>query len=268
MRHIFTDDGFKTEFTIEGMRPEFMSDLLGNSEEKTLTNQLVNGVVPAIVTQNEDPDNLHRVRVKFPWLSDNEESWWARVVTPDSGPDRGITFLPEVNDEVLVAFEHGDIGRPYVVGRVWNGTDAVPQAASQLVADGKVNLRVIKTRSGHTLTFDDTADAELITLVDKTAKNMIKIESSTNIITIDANGGKAIITMDGKNGTMKIETGDTFDIESKGAMTLKSGGKMMLDAGTNDVEIKGNNIKIMATANANVKATSAVTVEGLSVAIN
>lgn len=264
VRHIFTREGFKTEFTVEGMRPEFMSSLLGNSEEKILTNQLVNGVVPAIVTQNEDPDELHRVRVKYPWLSDDEESWWARVATPDAGPDRGMTFLPEIGDEVLVAFEHGDMGRPYIVGRVWNGVDAMPHTTSELVASGAVNLRVIKTRSGHTLTFDDTDGAELISLVDKTTANMIKIESSTNLITIDANGGQAIITMDGEAGTMTIETSDLFEITSGGEMKLTSGGKMTLDAGTNDVDIKGNNIKVTASANADVKATSAVTVEGTS----
>jgi Rhs element Vgr protein len=267
VRHIFTREGFKTEFTVEGMRPEFMSDLLGNSDEKILTNQKVNGVVPAIVTQNSDEENLHRVRVKYPWLSDDEESWWARVATPDAGPDRGMTFLPEVNDEVLVAFEHGDMGRPYVVGRVWNGTDAVPHTSTELVADGKVNLRVIKTRSGHVLTFDDTADAELISLVDKTTKNLIKIESSLNKITIDANGGKAIITMDGEAGTMKIVTDDTFDIESGGNMTLKSGGNMLLDAGTNNVDIKGSNVKITASSNAEVKATSAAKVEGATTTV-
>lgn len=264
VRHIFTRQGFKSEFSVEGMRPEFMSDLLGNSDEKILTNQTVNGVVPAIVTQNEDPDNLHRVRVKYPWLSDDEESWWARVATPDAGPERGMTFLPEINDEVLVAFEHGDMGRPYVVGRVWNGTDAMPATTAELVASGVVNLRMIKTRSGHILTFDDTDGAELISLIDKTGTNMIKIESSTNLITIDAKGGQAIITMDGEAGKMKIVTADTFEIESGGAMTLTSGGNMKLDAGSNNVDILGSNITISASGSAEMSAGSSATVSGSS----
>lgn len=262
VRHIFNREGFRTEFSIEGMRPEFMADLLGNSEEKVLTNQIVNGVVPAIVTNNVDEQNLHRVRVKFPWLSDDEESWWARVATPDAGPQRGMTFTPEVDDEVLVAFEHGDMGRPYVVGRVWNGTDAVPHTNTELVANGKVNLRVIKTRVGHTITLDDTEGAELISIVDKTAKNLIKIESSTNKITIDANGGKSIIVLDGENGTMTINTNDKTEITAGGTMTLKSTGKMTLDAGTADVDIKGANINATATSNFTAKATSKASLEG------
>lgn len=262
VRHIFNRSGFRTEFTIEGMRPEFMSYLLGDTEEKILTNQIVHGVVPAVVTQNEDEENLHRVRVKFPWLSDDEESWWARVAAPDAGPNRGMTFLPEVNDEVLVAFEHGDMGRPYVVGRVWNGQDAVPHTTTELVSGGKVNLRVIKTRSGHTITLDDTADAELISIVDKTTKNLIKIESSTNLITIDANGGKVIFKLDGENGKLTVDTNDTIDITSGGAMTLTAGGNMTLDAGTNNVDIKGGNVSIAASSNAEVKATSAATLKG------
>lgn len=284
VRHVFSREGFVTEFKVEGMRPEFMSDLLGNSDEKILTNQIVNGVVPAIVTQNVDEKNLQRVRVKFPWLSDDEESWWARVAAPDAGPSRGMTFTPEIDDEVLVAFEHGDMGRPYVVGRLWNGSDAMPHTNTEIVKDGKVNLRVIKTRAGHVITLDDTADTELISIVDKTTKNLIKIESSTNKITIDTNGGKSIIVMDGENGTIAITTDDKVDITAGGAMNLTSTGKMTLDAGTADVDIKGANINATATTNFTAKATSkaslegtggtdvksaaSVTVSGLSVAIN
>lgn len=262
VRHIYTREGFKTEFTVEGMRPEFMSDLLGNSSEKILTNQQVNGVVPAIVTNIEDPEDLFRVRVKYPWLSDDEESWWARVATPDAGPDRGIVFLPEIDDEVLVAFEHGDMGRPYIIGRMWNGVDANPHPIGELAANGVVNLRVIKTRSGHILTFDDTEGSELISLVDMTTKNMIKIESSLNKITIDANGGKSIITLDGEAGTMKIETNDSYEITSGGTMKLTSGGAMTLDAGTNNVDIKGSNVTITASGSAEMNANSAATVKG------
>jgi len=285
VRHIYSRDSYRTEFVVEGLRPETVSDLVGNSEEKILTNQPVFGVVPAIVTQNEDEENMHRVRVKFPWLSDDEESWWARVAAPDAGPERGMTFLPEINDEVLVAFEHGDMGRPYVVGRLWNGTDKVPHTTTEIVKDGKVNLRVIKTRAGHVMTFDDTADAELISIVDKTTKNLIKIESSTNLITIDANGGKVIFKLDGENGKLTVDTDDTIDITSGGNMTLTSGGNMTLDAGTNNVDIKGGNINITASSaltakstggaatlqgstGTTVKSSATVTIQGLSVAIN
>src|SRR2546426_9457473 len=79
------------------------------------------GVVAGIVTNNEDPDGLGRVKIRFPWLSEDNESWWARIAAPMAGKERGAYFLPEVDDEVLVAFEHGDVNFPYVLGALWNG---------------------------------------------------------------------------------------------------------------------------------------------------
>src|SRR5271170_858207 len=79
------------------------------------------GVAVGIVSNNKDPMNLGRVRMKFPWLSDDHESDWTRMASLMAGPGRGAYFLPEVNDEVLVAFEHGDVRRPYVIGGMWNG---------------------------------------------------------------------------------------------------------------------------------------------------
>ena len=84
------------------------------------------GVAIGIVSNNQDPKNLGRVRMKFPWLSDDHESDWSRMASPMAGGGRGAYFLPEVEDEVLVAFEHGDVRCPYVVGGMWNGQDAPP----------------------------------------------------------------------------------------------------------------------------------------------
>ncbi len=83
-------------------------------------------MVIGVVTAVDDPESLGRVKVKFPWLADDYESWWARVAQLGAGPDRGAVWLPEVNDEVLVAFEHGDTRRPYVVGGLCNGVDNPP----------------------------------------------------------------------------------------------------------------------------------------------
>ena len=80
----------------------------------------VTGVVVGVVTNNQDPDGLGRVKVKFPWLSDADESSWARIAAPMAGKERGLYFLPEVDDEVLVIFEHGDLRFPFVPGALWN----------------------------------------------------------------------------------------------------------------------------------------------------
>ena len=76
----------------------------------------ITGVVIGIVTNNNDPDRLGRVKVRFPWLSGSTESHWARVATPMAGNGRGLYFLPEVDDEVLVLFERGDVRFPFVIG--------------------------------------------------------------------------------------------------------------------------------------------------------
>ena len=115
------------------------------------SNQLF-GVVVGIVTNNKDDEHMGRVSGKFPWLSDEDESTWARVASPMAGGGRGAYFLPEVNDEVLVAFEHGDPRFPYVLGALWNGKDAPPAENS----DGKNNIRVIHSRCGSKVQFDDT----------------------------------------------------------------------------------------------------------------
>jgi uncharacterized protein involved in type VI secretion and phage assembly len=110
------------------------------------------GVMVGIVTDNQDPEGLGRVRVRFPWLSQDDASHWARIAVGMAGKDRGMFFLPEVDDEVLVAFEHGRPEYAYVLGALWNGKDTPPTAN----ADGKNNLRMLRSRSGHEIVLDDT----------------------------------------------------------------------------------------------------------------
>jgi len=98
------------------------------------------GVVVGVVTNNKDPENLGRVKVKFPWLQESDESYWARIATLMAGPDRGTFFLPEVGDHVLVAFEHGDINYPFVLGALWT----LKQKPPFNNADGKNNIRSIQ----------------------------------------------------------------------------------------------------------------------------
>ena len=114
------------------------------------------GVAAGIVTNNQDPEGLARVKVKFLWLSDQNETDWIRIATLMAGADRGTFFLPQVGDEVLVAFEHGDINRSYVIGALWNGVHKPPETNS----DGQNDLRKIRSRSGHELTFNEMPPRE------------------------------------------------------------------------------------------------------------
>ena len=108
------------------------------------------GVAPATVTDISDPDGQGRVQVTLPWCPDSgggRYEAWARIATLFAGSDRGSWFIPDVGDEVLVAFEHGDPARPYVLGGLWNGSDSPPESAS-----AQNNIKMIKSRSGVTIT--------------------------------------------------------------------------------------------------------------------
>ncbi len=178
------------------------------------------GVVIGLVTSNQDPDGLGRVKVKFPWLSEDEESWWARIAVGMAGPSRGTYFLPEVDDEVLVAFEHGDPSHPYVIGALWNGKDKPPESNG----DGENNVRVIRSRSGHVIRLDDKQGDERIEIVDPKG-NGITIKSSDDSITIRCDNGKLklsameieIVATTG----VKIEANTTIDVKAAAPLTLK-----------------------------------------------
>ena len=128
------------------------------------------GVYLAIVTANTDEggDSKYQIKVKYPWLppgdSGEEASFWARILVPMAGARRGTYFLPEVDDQVLVVFEHGDVSRPIVVGGIWSTEQAPPQRND----DGKNNIKVIKSKSGHRIIFDDTEGSERLVVVDST----------------------------------------------------------------------------------------------------
>lgn len=208
-----------------------MTDLFSllSAASSTLRSFALYGVVVGIVTNNQDPENLGRVKVKFPWLSDADESTWARVATSMAGKERGTYFLPEVDDEVLVAFEQGDLRFPYILGGLWNGKDKPPINN----ADGKNNLRLIQSRSGHTIKLNDESGKESIEITDKEGNNKVVIDKAQNTITITT---KKDIVLSAPQGTIKLdaqkleikssadtklESGAAMDIKSSATMTLK-----------------------------------------------
>ena len=152
------------------------------------------GVVVALVTDNKDTEERGRIKIKFPWMGDEAGEAWARLVTLMSGNERGIVFYPEVDDEVLVAFEHGNINSPYIIGALWNGVDKPPEKNS----DGENNIKMIKTRSGHTIKINDKDGEEKIEIIDKTEGNKITIDSANNKISIVSGGDIELLASDGK----------------------------------------------------------------------
>lgn len=194
------------------------------------------GVVVGVVTNNQDPEDMHRVKVRFPWLSNDVESNWARVAAPMAGNDRGAYFLPEVDDEVLVAFEHGRVDHPYIVGSLWNGQDSAPESN----ADGENNHRTIKSRSGHVLRLNDKSGSETIEIIDKSGNNKVIIDTANDSITIEANSD----------------------------ITIKSStGKLIMQA--NGIEMKSQaGVSIQASQSMDLKASAQVTVKGAMIHLN
>ncbi len=191
--------------------------------------QRENGIVIGVVADLDDPEQLGRVRVKLPYLSD-EVSDWCRIASPLGGKDRGWFLRPEKDDEVLLACEFGDPRRMYVVGGVWNKVDPPPSD------DGKKtenNWRFFRSRSGHLLKFDDTGGSERIEIVGKDSKQQI---------VIDVSGQKIEITC--------------------------SSGDISLSAPQGKLSINANQVEIKATSTMNVEAGAAMTVKGQTVAIN
>lgn len=190
--------------------------------------QGIKGVAIAVVTNNQDPENMGRVKVKYPWRNNEDESYWARMITFMAGNERGGYFLPEVEDEVLVAFENGDIDHPVILGALWSGKMKPPENNS----DGKNNRRLIKSRSGHLVILDDTDGSEKIEIIDKTGNNLLRVDTASNTIEISSNKDIKLNASQGKISLecMELEMKSTVaaKLESSGAMDLKAGANATL----------------------------------------
>ncbi|MEB3356342.1 MAG: VgrG-related protein [Synechococcales bacterium] len=199
-RHSFTERVYTTEFSVRGLR---CGDLLSTLSPKTRP-QPGQTLLVGIVTDNEDPEGWGRVKVKFPTLTEDHNSHWARVVSIGAGSERGFDCLPEIDDEVLVGFEHGDIHRPYIFGGVWNGEDTPPNKVDDNVQGSKVRLRTFQTRVGHKIQFIEDGGV----LVETNGGHKIYLEDSSNSISIKSTGD---LKIDAKN----------IDITASATMNLK-----------------------------------------------
>lgn len=190
------------------------------------------GLVEALVVDNIDPQRLGRVKVKFPTLPDMPESFWARLMMPMAGTERGWMTIPEKNDEVLVAFLHGDFQHAVVLGALYNGVDTPPYANE----DGENNLRVFQSRSGHRLTFDDTEGAERVELILHNEEIRVIWDSAGKVLGVYS--GKDIIIETADTFSLKctdfiLDASNNIDIKAGQTATLKSGNSTSVDGGSN-----------------------------------
>ena len=157
----------------------------------------VPGVVIALVTNVNDPLGVGRIQLQFPWMDPDLRSW-ARVAAPMAGSKRGAFFMPEVDDEVLVGFEHGDFNHPLVLGFLWNGVDKPPETDPQ--------NRVLVTPGGHTIRLEDGTDKKLI--VRSSSGHEIALDDSAagQQLSVKTKGGLTL-TMDDKQSSIRMQGG-------------------------------------------------------------
>jgi uncharacterized protein involved in type VI secretion and phage assembly len=193
------------------------------------------GVTVAKVTDNRDPRRESRVRVRFPWQPGEEVSFWARLAMPMTGNKMGTYFLPQVGDEVLVAFERGDQEHAFVIGSLWNGKAPAPEDNG----DGNNDRRLIRSRSGHELRFNDNASTPEVEL---------KLQDGKHL-KLDRNGV-----------TVEDERGNSLTIESaSGSVTIKSNATLSL---------KAPQISIEADASLSLNSSGEISIQGAIVRIN
>ncbi len=164
------------------------------------------GVYPAIVTNIVDNDSLGRIQVKFPFLGADGDSVraWATLLTPYADDDQGYEMLPAVDSQVVVGFEAGDLRRPYILGACWNGKESLPEAP-----ESANNKRLIKTRSGSLLEFDDTDGAAKVTLSTSSGHKLLLDDGGTQVVLTHANG--SVITFNA-GGQIEIQANATVEI--------------------------------------------------------
>ena len=196
---------------------------------------VIGGVVIGVVTSNQDPAKLSRVQVQYPWL-DGVKSNWARVAALSAGPGRGTYFLPQIGDEVLIAFELGDVASPFVIGSLWNGKD-LPPGDPDTLAD----VRTIKTKGGSVVRFDDTEGKEKIEIVDAKA-NKIAIDSSAKTITITSTQDGAEIAISAPQGKVSINA-KTIEVKATSTLVLSGKSGVNVEASAETV-IKGRTIRL------------------------
>lgn len=225
-RHLYHEGVYTTEFSVRSLRGGNLFTALAPQTRLQPGQTLMVG----IVTNNNDPQGWGRVKVKLPTLTEEHESNWARIVAAGAGANRGFDCLPEVNDEVLVGFEHGDIHRPYVIGNVWNGKDAPPENVTDSVQSGRVRLRTIKTRTGHTLQFveEDKATSKAGIYITTVGGHRISLNDTDRCIEVKTKGGHVCKLDDaGMNvsitsmGSIKLQANTTIDIQATGIITVQ-----------------------------------------------
>ncbi len=266
VEHVLGDHQFVTRFSSGGRHPDTLVDLLGGRGAARPWGE--HGVVVGIVTNNRDPLGQGRIKVRFPTLSDEDESWWARVAAIGAGGDRGLSVMFEINDEVLVVFEHGDVRRPIVLGGLWSAKNKPFGGGSETDAEG-VASRVWRSRTGHAVSMNDSSKPNqsfvAIALADQQTKlrlgeDSVSLDSPTDV-TITS---QASITLKAV-GDVLIE-GANVRIKAQGTAAVE--GLQVSGKATGPLTLEGAQAQLRGSANVSVEGGAVAAVKGAVVKLN
>ena len=262
-RHRFDPvTGYTTAFSVTGRQDRTLLGLTGGvaSPGGQSRAQAAAGVVIALVSDVADPQHQGRVRLTFPWLSADYVSDWARTVHAGAGPDRGWQVLPEVGDEVLVAFEQGNVNRPTVLGGLYNGMDKMPSGPVDVVdaGNGRVNRRSLVSRVGHRLD-----------LLDGGGKDGVRVATSDDRLNLVLDHAGATITLHA-DGKVRIEGSQGITIDSAGAnldltgsqISLKATSGVTVDGGGGPVDVTSGAMLTLSGATAKLEGSGTTEVKG------
>jgi uncharacterized protein involved in type VI secretion and phage assembly len=165
------------------------------------------GVVSGIVVDNIDPDGLGRIKVSFPWYDDTTITEWCRVQQSYAGPGYGAFFIPEKQDEVLVAFVHGDMRMAVILGGLYSKADPPPTTRQ---ADAVSNVKMIRTKGGNSVALDDTTGRTKLTITSAKGQT-IELDDLQQTITIETPAGQSIV-ISGLDGSITLTAATTISI--------------------------------------------------------
>ena len=255
----------------------------------------------ATVLSNADPHGEGRVQVRMNWQTDNMRTSWVRVMTPDGGgskdvkSNRGFVFIPEVGDQVLLGFRHGDPARPYVMGSLFNGTTGggggqgnnckslTSRRGSSLKLDDSVGSVTLHDKGGVSMTFDGagnaTTNAKSSNFVNAGTNNVINVGNGSSVISSDSDGnitlkGSTAITLVVGENQIKVCTSGIF-INGKQQIAIKTDEMMSLEAKQDltmsskaNLNMSGSTTASLGSNDISITGGSKVVVDGPDVNIN
>ncbi|MBM3670002.1 MAG: VgrG-related protein [Actinobacteria bacterium] len=274
--HVFDPSagGFSTQILCTGLDDRSLGGLMGAGKPA----EKLHGVYPAVVSDIKDPQNLGRVKLALPWLSKDYVTDWSRIIQLGAGKDVGLQMLPRPKEEVVVAFENGQLDSPIILGSVFGKTTGkIPN--SKLVKNGKPLITALTTKAGHQLIFDDDNDSSSITLQMKNGSACSVVMTDKGGITITTKGDRSVTIKSSQNVIVEAEknakvSANDVTIDSKGPIKIQGKGKLDISApnvgitAQSALKLKGTNVSIDATASLALKSSGTTSVKGAVVKLN